>query len=367
MPTLSFGHQRAAWRVPLGLLGGVVLVSSCLNDRTVGPTGELATLALDATVRGSFQVAPRPELSVIVGYNRSNESFAVLRQTRLALDSGATAYALQVDVLPCLRDSLRFDPGQPFCRVFVQTELRFGETVIDQRQSGPYDLVAGRKVRADPVELFVGIAAPTVTLPSPAVLVDSTLIRYEVDAADADGNLSFLYAQYRDSLSGAFQFLSHDFGVPRATFVGPLYGFLTPQQTRLIAPRLEVTVYDTKSANGADTASVVVPSANSAPRASGVSGVVTTSGTTVTFTIDDPDANVESVEILFRDPLVNVNNPNSDELLGRCTATIATGNGAKSVNCASFGAATAQAIVIPIDKTGNVGFAARGPVSPTVR
>ena len=85
------------------------------------------------------------------------------------------------------------------------------------------------------------------------------------------------------------------------------------------------------------------------------------------FTIDDPDANVESVEILFRDPLVNVNNPNSDELLGRCTATIPTGNGAKTVNCAAFGAVIAQAIVIPIDKTGNVGFAARGPVSPPGR
>lgn len=371
LPTLqlpiTFGHPRSGWRVPLALLGGVVLVSSCLNDRTVGPSGELATLTLGATIRGTFQVAQRPELIVVVGYNRGNESFAVLRQARLALDSGATAYALQVDVLPCLRDSLRFDPGQPFCRVFVQTELRFGETVIDQRQSGPYDLVAGRKVRAAPVELFVGVTAPTVTLPSPAVLVDSTLIRYEVDAADADGNLSFLYAQYQDSLSGAFQFLYHDFGVPGAAFVGPLYGFLSQAQTRVIAPRLDVTVYDTKGASGAATTSVVVPSATSAPRASGVSGSVTSSGATVTFTIDDPDANVESVEILFRDPALGPLNPNSDELLGRCTATIPTGNGAKSVSCASFGAVSAQAIVIPIDRTGNVGFAARGPVSPPGR
>ena len=64
---------------------------------------------------------------------------------------------------------------------------------------------------------------------------------------------------------------------------------------------------------------------------------------------------------------LDVSNPNSDELLGRCTATIPTGNGAKTVNCAAFGAVIAQAIVIPIDKTGNVGFAARGPVSPPGR
>ena len=249
----------------------------------------------------------------------------------------------------------------------MQTELRSGDTLVDQRQSGPYDLVAGRKVRVDPVELFVGVAAPTVSQPSRPVLVDSTLIRYEIDAADADGNLSFLFAQYRDSLSGASQFFSHDFGTPSAGFVGPLYGFLAPRQTRFFASLLDVTVIDTKGASGAATASVLIPSANTAPSASAVSGTATATGVTVNFTITDPDANVESVEILFRDPLLESSNPTSDELLGRCTATIPTGNGAKTVSCPTFGAATAQAIVIPIDKTLNVGFAGRGTVLPPGR
>ena len=358
-----FEHTCARSRLPLGVVGAALLVSSCLNDRTVGPAGGSATIAVEATVRGQFQVAQRPELVVVVGYYQ-NESFFVLRQARLPLDTVLRAYPLQVDIVPCLRDSLRFERGTPSCKVTLVAELRVGGTVVDRRSSGPYDLVAGRKVRSVPVELFAGVSPPILGLPSPAVLVDSALIRYEVDASDADGNLSGLLAVYTDSLAGFAQYLFHSFDPPRGSYTGPIYGFLVPQQVTGLLPRLNVTASDTKGASAAATVTVIQPSANAAPRASAVSGAVQTGGVTVNFTLVDPDTNAVAVEILFRDPALDTSSPNADDLLGRCVAPVTSTNGPKVVTCPTFGASVARAIVIPLDRSGNIGFAGRGVLLP---
>jgi hypothetical protein len=323
-------------------------------------------------VVGAQGAAGELSLRVRVAYFRQDESIVVLREARIPVDADGGTRAMSVDILPCLRDSLRVRTASPEqgseqqavpsalrCDVFVELALLEDGVLRDETGAGPFGLTPGGRTEIQAPPLFRGANTPAVTAASGATAVDLGLIRLAAQATDPDGNLSSVQLLHTAGTQTAFATV--DLPTPTGELADTLYWFISMGSTNLGSVRLDV--YDTKSASATLTLPVLRPDA-ARPIATNVSVSAGLQTTTVSFTLFDRDSDGDTVEVLFRTPSsTDAQFPVLGGLAGPpCVRAVQPGNAngaARQVTCPTPGQSFAQVVVIPFDRAGP-GQAARG-------
>jgi hypothetical protein len=354
---------------PILACAAIVAAVSCLDDRPLSPSTSATLVVTPVLSRApgapNYLTIPGvpagvvPEIDIRAYTYGRFENLVELMRARIPVDTVPRRRELSINLLPCLAlnaDTTGGATPQDYCFVNLEFILRADTLVIDQQNIGSFKVRPGDRLANVPVSLTVGVNPPAMTLGN-ATLVDSGLVRYVLSASDPDGNLKSVNAFYYDSIPVIFGFGYEQFFDVRPTFLGPLYLFMTPPAA-IVAPRLTVTVFDSKSATSPVESTLVVFPARLAPVASGVTATKASSGIQVNFTVTDIDTNPERVEVLFHSVPDSTNNF-LDSLFSTCLRPIPQGDGPKSVSCAPFGQRKAAVYVIPFDKT-NVGQAGKG-------
>lgn len=354
-------------------LAGTALLAACLDDAPIAPSASApAQVAMTISVAGRAALTaagPGPKIVALaqLAYTSRTEQQRTIGYGLLPLDTTTRIRDFKVDLVPCLRDTTRmyYDTtlaARLTCVTTLRLELWVDTTLVDVQSISPLVLYPGRTVIVPPQQLTLGSNAPVMGA-ARAVLADAGLLWATASASDTDRNLAGFWVDYGDS-GVVRQYAQGRLAFPRGSYAGAVPAFLAPV-AGLASPFATVQAYDTKYAASAviDTVPVAPPDTTVAPAASLASGVIGRDSVHVSFTLADPQGDATLVELLVRPSWVDSVYPTSDTLLLACTLPVTPGNGVKRVACRkAFPDTAAQAIVVPFDKPGNVGRAARAPI-----
>lgn len=336
---------------PLAPLAALLL-AACLNDAPVAPrtTGLALHLNLQTTVSGQ-------RLAVRVYYFLpQTETDSTLYAGDFAVTSGLQQVPVAFDIAPCLAAQASVSGGTS-CTVFINVQLIANAAIVDAKTAGPIDVTPGATVESPPVFLVAGNTAPQLTGDT-AVVVSPDLVRYRMNASDADGDLLQLFTMVSDSTGNEVGLSLDDFAPPRSALTGARYvavdTFATAASTA--AQGVDLSVYDSKGNAAGPIAIPVAFVGGAGPYASLVVGDTTHDSLTVGFDVSSSTGTSDSVDIVVRN--VRDTQLGQDSIYFVCGGRFTGGDGTHTIACPrSAPFERARVTVVPFDAQGNWGSA----------
>lgn len=323
-----------------GMAVAALLAVACMKDGPVSPHGNEVALHVQLQRVAAGQAV---HVSVVSFLPDSEEVRDTLFDDTFAVTQGSQQLTVGFDLTRCLA-AMRSVNGGTSCTIAVEVDLVVNGEVVDQQFLGTMDVSPGQVVNTAPLVLVAGNNPPVITAINQGLIVEPSLIRYQITGSDPDGDIIGLITT---AMSGDVtdRTTLQPFYPPLANLDGYYYAF--NNSTSEINELLPFLTDSKFNASQVDT--VPVSFAESEANADSM-----TVDTTADSLIVRARTGSDSMEVVVR----NLMDDRPDTLYFVCggSTTVQDANGMRRVACARTVPFTqAVAFVVPIDDLGNPG------------